>query len=344
MDPVTIFFLAVVGLAAAPKVLPALAAGTINLIKKASNAIKEEKRIRRRDDKEYQAKLAEKRAVMQTIDKPHAVRFSSVKGHGTKDFNVTEVVKFDENKDKLYHGILKIRLQDGSIEEDHVFLFQPRVYSSNNVLVGPKLTKEGHLSDKNCYLAKEPGTQEIFRGYVPKREFMSGMPFDYVNSSVNVNSGNLKEFISIEIPQDSQGNYIPMDFTNKKELQLLREYVKARTSKPSAAYEFIEDRIRLATASMEKYFIDNRPKYAKAVETSKQEMQRVEKARRAMENRQQEQSDYYQWLAYRVDPTPEPGEEHVHGYGPMTNPTVAPFNTGGRPRGPRGGAPRGRRR
>lgn len=314
MDPVTVFVLIVAGIIVVPKVLPIAALGLANLGIKIYDKIKEVRKNQRKKSKKYQKINEEKEAVYKSLIKDHNMEFTSIDKKTRRKFNVTEIVNFDEKKDKLYHGKLVIKGQDGKVIEDDIYLFQPRVYA-NDVLLGPCYTKKGSLSDKFGYTAKIPGTNEYFTGYVPKREFMSGRQFDYVNSSIHNNSENIKQFINIVIPQDESGNYIPVDLSDKKELESLRQYVIARTEYGVDPDEYLDSRLKMAEESYQQWKIDTRPKYAEPIrEVSEEEIKKVEKARKARESRENMQKRYYQWLAMRPPQGRYPSGMH---YGPM---------------------------
>ncbi len=295
MDPVLMTLLGLVGLIAAPKVLPFIGYGSLVLIDKIGKKLKKNKKRRNRRNKKLQAKVANTKAVNRAIQQSGIIQFINTKTNARKNISVNEQCSFDFEKDVLLRGVVRVRLKDGRIAEDDIYLFQPRVYGANGTAIGPKLNKTGALLDQNGYLVRVPGEDAIYRGYVPKREVMSGEIFDFVRDSVYADPNDpLKEFIDIEIPKDKDGNFIPVDKKDPAQIAAFKKYVTERKKYNIDQHSYLADLIDAAKDAKETYDYINRPRYAKpAVAPDPREMQKIQRSRASRAKREAAARAYY---------------------------------------------------
>lgn len=295
MDPVTAFLLIVAGLAVAPKALPLMAYGAVNLVKNLKKKYAKHKKRKQRRDKKLQAKVANTKEVNRIIQKSGIMEFINTKTRQAKKVSVKESSSFDMEKDVLLHGVVRIRLKDGRIAEDDIYLFQPRVYSANDVVIGPKISKTGALMNENSYLIKLPGEDAIYHGYTPKREVLSGERFDFVRDGAYADQADpLKEFIDIEIPKDKNGNYIPVDKNDPVQMQAFKKYVEERKKYNIDQQAYLEDLVEAAKDAKATYDYINRPRYAKPVATpDERDIQRIQRSRASRAKREAQARAYY---------------------------------------------------
>ncbi|MDE5630159.1 MAG: hypothetical protein K2I70_01015, partial [Bacilli bacterium] len=177
--------------------------------------------------------------------------------------------------------------------------FQPRVYGVNNVSIGPKLDKNGHLYDKNSYLLRTPGDPDIYSGYVPKREILTGRQFDFVGDSANAKEHPLNGFINIVIEKDANGNFIPLDKNNKEEMRKFNNYIKMRREHNIDQDRYLDGLLAKASEAKEVYDENNKPRYARPTEEmSAEEMHKIERARASRAKKDAQNRAYYDRIAH----------------------------------------------
>lgn len=199
------------------------------LVKKARKYLK---------DKNYRHKVDKERALIQALNRSNNIKFTNASGTRSVNINVKTITDFDESKEIILRGKLHFRLPNSQVVTQPIFLFQPRCETADGKKVGPILTKKGRLYDQNPYLVKMPDTGEIVRSYVPKREVVSGMNFDFVQGSANFQDESLKRFLYIELETDENGNYIPVDLNDPKQLVGFRKYLQFCRTQENAAHYF----------------------------------------------------------------------------------------------------------
>lgn len=299
MDPVTLVVLGIVTLAVAPKVGSLAIYGGMKLVKSIKKKMKKRKEYKLRHNKKYQEKLKNTRAAQRAIEQRRAMTFKNTKTGAVKNVNIREENNFDMNKDIILKGKVKVQNTDGSIAEDIIYLFQPRVFGLNNVPIGPKLDKNGHLYDNNAYLLRTPGDPDIYSGYFPKREVLTGRQFDFVSDSVNANLGNLKGFIDIVIEKDDKGNFIPLDKNNVQEMNEFKRYIQMQSTKSKTQDQYLDDLVSKANDSYEAYREANKPRYAKPTEQmSEEEIHKIQKSRASQAKREAQKNAYYDRIAH----------------------------------------------
>ena len=295
MDPVAFTLIALAGLAIAPKVVPLIGYGSLALIKKVQKKIKKEKRKMRRRNKELQKKASTTKSMVAALEHSGVLEFVNTENNTRKSVSIKEATRFDIDQDVLLKGTVRVRLKDGRIAEDEIYLFEPRVYGANNVPIGPKLSKDGKLLDKLGYLLKVPGDSAIYRGHAPLREVFSGERFDYVRDSFYASESDpLKEFIDIEIPKDKNGNYIPVDKSDVQAMEAFKKYAREREEYHIDQHQYLDDLLEAAKDAKEMYDYINRPIYASAVDIpDRADIQRVQRARASRAKREAQARAYY---------------------------------------------------
>lgn len=281
------------------------------------------KKIYDRYDKKKVMKSRKKNEGKNRLDLAQEVTFQDLKSKEAKKINAVVKTACDFEKDKIFRGKLKVHTSSGSVTEDDIYLYQPRMYSTSGVCLGPKYSKNGNLSDKNTYLAKNPTTGSIMNTYIPKREVVSGLEYDFVKKSVNSRTDDISKFIEIEIPQDEFGNFIPVDLLNNQaEIERFRNYVTYFQENMQDPFEYFKARIEYAGAALEKYYEQTKPEYARpaAVQTT-ETVQKVESSRKSNYDPNSFYARYNRYiLPYRAPfnrhNRPMYGHHHHHHDGP----------------------------
>ena len=351
MDPVTLVVVGVAALALIPTVGKLAIYGAIQATKKIKKNLKKNKEYKQRHDKKYQERLKRTRELQKSLEKKRTAAFRNTKTGAIKNVNINEMTDFDMKRDIILKGTVYIQNPNGGEPaKDTIYLFQPRVYGVNNVAIGPKLDKNGHLYDKNSYLLRTPGDPDIYSGYVPKREVKTGRQFDFVGDSANLQDNPLNGFINIVLDKDEKGNYIPLDKNDPAQMKEFNQYMAGREQKMNQD-KYLDNLLSKAREAKEVYDEATKPRYAKPTEQmSEEEIQRVERSRASRARKQAQNRAYYDRLAqmnmmdsamhdYGLDEH----AAHLPGAGMM-----GPRPMGGRPPqgGPQSGgpAPGGRRR
>ncbi|MDE6292325.1 MAG: hypothetical protein K2L98_01445, partial [Bacilli bacterium] len=207
---------------------------------------------------------------------------------------------FDMQNDVILKGKVYIQNPNGGEPAvDTIYLFQPRLYGVNNVQIGPKLDKNGHLYDKHSYLLRTPGSSDIYSGYVPRREVLTGRQFDYVSDSVNAQEDPLSNFIKIELEEDEKGNFIPLDKNNVAQMNEFKKYVELRQKHNIDQDRYLDGLLAKASEAREAYIKATKPQYAKPTnQQSREELQKVERARESREKREAQNRAYYDRIAH----------------------------------------------
>jgi len=346
MDPVTVVVIGVVTLAAAPFLGKLALYGAMQGIKKIKKTIKKKREYHQRHDKKYQARLKKTRDLQRSIEKRRTTSFRNTKTGEVKNVNINEINTFDMSKDIILKGTVYIQNPNGGEPaKDTIYLFQPRVYGVNNVPIGPKTDKNGHLYDKNSYLLRTPGSNDIYSGYVPKREVLSGRQFDFVGDSANLQDNPLNGFINIEIEKDANGNFIPLDKNNAEAMREFNNYVRMRQQHNVDQDRYLDGLVAKAIEAKEVYDEINKPRYARPTEQmSDSDMHKIEKARASRAKRDAQNRAYYDRIAHMNmldsamhDYGLDDHAAHLPGAG-----MIGPRPMGPGPRGPQqgGGGPR----
>lgn len=288
MDPVNIVVIAVITLAVAPKLGQLAIYGGMKLFNNIKKKYKKHMEFKRSYDKKYQERMRKTREAKRAIERRRAISFKNTKTGAVKNVNVNEKNDFDLEKDVILKGKVIVQNPNGGEPAvDTIYLYQPRLYGMNNVSIGPKLDKKGHLYDENSYLLRTPGDPDIYRGYVPRREVMTGRTFDFVGNSANANLGDLEGFINIEIPKDEKGNFIPLDKKNAKEMAEFKSYIEKQSKRKVSQDAYLDSLISQAESARAAYLEANKPRYAKPTQTaSREDMQKVNKARESQFKRE----------------------------------------------------------
>ena len=329
MDPILIIILASVGLLAGPKLIKVGLAKMIATIvdNKRDNLthtmLKKEYKQKKQREK-YRQRLIERgidpdKAVNQLMDRYHHIPFFGIKSKKRTLVNVREDVSFNEVEDVLLKGRLHIVDINGKKTVQDIYLFQPRMFSSEGVFLGPKLDKTGNLSDKYTYLCRQTNG-EILTGYIPKREIFTGMNFDFIPDDVhsfierNPNFSDFsaedrkraevfEKFIHIDIPRDANGLYIPVNLNDPVQKAEFEKYKRAHLGNKKTPREYFSEQINIAKAPFYRYLNEHRPDYAVAVrqtetKTDDSESIKVESSKKP----EQSINDYYKRYDYYLDP------------------------------------------
>lgn len=259
--------------------------------------------------------------INQSMLRVQDILFKNNRTNQKEKLRVSEIAKFDDAKDVLLKGRLHIVDSTGKRTVQDIYLFQPRVFCSE-VQVGPKLNKFGNMSDEHTYLCRRSGQTDILSGYVPKREVLSGMRYDYVPNGRHTfvernpiyqdyGKGDLRaisdieQFIHIDIPKDENGNFIPVNLSNVNELKDFQNYVKRHQmnckNNGITVEEYFEKEFEKAQRSLVKYIQDYEPTYipvASKVKVDEPETLKVEQAKKA----ETSINDYYKRFDYYMDP------------------------------------------
>ena len=277
--------------------------GAIRL-KKAENKKKKQEELE--NSPEYQEELIRKRKFENAIDKTKTMSFLNTKNSEDKiDVRLREEFQFDIDKDIVVKGTL--RCNAGSKIEMPIYLYQPRLFASNNgkeICIGPKLTKDGKLNNKYIYVAKKPGNDtNIFYGYVPKAEISTGSEYDFVKNNPFTSDRRILEFINITLDTDSKGNTLPLDLKNPETRKEVEEYIKKyqdtnifyeyarQASKALADKEEKENLERIREDAIYQDQISRVQKEEKANETKKEET--IDKEKEAYKQYYEDQYGYY---------------------------------------------------
>ena len=290
MDPILIIILAGIGLLAGPKLIKV---GLANIIDKANkkkrdnlthNMLKKEYKEKKQQEKLRQRLIKKgidpNKAIKEDMDRFHYISFTGVKSKKKVLVNVREDVSFNEKEDVLLKGRMHIVDINGKRTVQDIYLFQPRMFSSEGTFIGPKLDKNGRLSDKFTYLCREKNG-EILKGYIPKREIFTGMRFDFMpedtHSFIDRNPNfsdfsdedrrqaeKLETFIWIDIPRDEKGQYIPVNLKDPIQKAEFEKYKKAHLGNKKTPKEYFRDQLNIAKASFYRYLNEHRPDYAVA--------------------------------------------------------------------------------
>ena len=165
------------------------------------------------------------------------------------DKKVIEYRTFDREKDQLFKGKI---IRPGKKEET-IYLFQPRLEymtEKGKVKVGPYY-KDGRLSDQFPYLLKL--NDELYETYVPKREVVSKVCFDFVKDSNHPVMSKLHSLLQVRLPRDSKGNYIPVNLSDPKEAAEFEAYLEKHKTDGIDDISYFE---RIIAEAEEKYKTD----------------------------------------------------------------------------------------
>lgn len=354
MDPILIIILVGVGLLAGPKLVKTgLARLIANADENKTNNLSHQmlkKEYKEKQQKEkYRQRLIKKgidpdKVIKADMDKFHHISFTGIKTKKKAIVNVREDVSFNESEDVLLKGRLHIVDVNGRRTVQDIYLFQPRVFSSEGVFLGPKLDKTGKLSDKYTYLCRQNGG-EILNGYMPKREIFTGMRFDFIpddshnfidrnpnfadfSSEDRRQAEQLEQFINIDIPRDGNGQYIPVNLNDPKQKAEFEKYKKAHLGNKKTPKEYFRDQLNIAKAAFYKYLNEHRPDYAYAPSrTTEQEESaepiKVESSKKA----EQSINDFYKRFDYYIQ---SPFGERYNDYNGEYGYTSGPHHHHGR--------------
>ncbi len=229
--------------------------------RKQKKELKKERKLE--EDPNYRANEKMNQQIHQKLEQQGTILFQNVKDkQDTKRIRVREETTFDLESDYLFKGIVKVKMPDNTYTEDDIYLFQPRVYGMNGVQIGPKVDKKGHIYDENRYLIRLSSDSPIYSGTVERREAFSGIRFDYVKDTSSLQD-ELSPYIEIVLKKDENGHFIPVDKTDKKEMDLFRKYAMEREKYQIDQYAYLDD--LLDRAEDTKAYFDEllKPDYAK---------------------------------------------------------------------------------
>lgn len=223
--------------------------GIGKLSNKISNALKERKRFKPLSNKEYQKEERRKAIHYRPIREIETI-FTNIKTkEKLDDKKVIEYRTFDREKDQLFKGKI---IRPGKKEET-IYLFQPRleyVTEKGKVKVGPYY-KDGRLSDQFPYLLKL--NDELYETYVPKREVVSKVCFDFVKDSNHPVMSKLHSLLHVVLPRDSKGNYIPVNLSDPREAAEFEAYLEKHKTDGIDDISYFE---RMIAEAQEKYKTD----------------------------------------------------------------------------------------
>ena len=159
-----------------------------------------------------------KQKLQQAISKKNNVTFKSPTTGRTLDVPLETDYARGELKEQeiIIKGTIRCKCSDGIIRGETIYLYQPILRTSKGKRVGPIITN-GALNADAPYQANYDGDQ--FVAHIPKREVVSQLNFDFIRGSKNHQNPEIRGYMDIEVPKDENGNYIPVDFTDPKELQ-----------------------------------------------------------------------------------------------------------------------------
>lgn len=326
MDPVLIVLLVGVGALVGP---PLVKVGIANAItkysKKKSDNLTHKKLAKEYKEKQKAAKYREKMIqkgidpsinIKYDMDRFHNLMFKNVKTGFKQAIRVREDASFNESEDVLLKGRLHIVDANNARTVQDIYLFQPRVFSSK-CLLGPKLDKNGNLSDRYTYLCKT-ADNNLLTGYVPKREVLSGMRFDFIRDDEhkfierNPNFSDfdsdelyqaeaLEKFIYVDIPRDEKGQYQTVNLNNPQEREAFERY-KRNNQNPR---QWFSEQLNKAKGGFYKYLNEHRPDYAVAYDTGTVRNENNQSdGLKVQESKKPKASinDYYKRYDYYLDP------------------------------------------
>ena len=218
-------FLAVV--VAGPAAFKLSMLGVAKLAGFLSRRLQRSRKKRMLTDKKFQKQQLKSKGLEDNLGKKVGIRFFNQKTNTSQKMNVVMDKGCNIDDDVILKGMLTVRRPDNTYIKETIYLFQPELFNGNGQKLGPVRNKDGTLSDNDPYFAKTPNG-EVVRGYALKREVTSGMTFDFVKGSAHSQIPGLEKYISIDIPRDEKGNYIPMDVNDPKELKAFKEYIENR--------------------------------------------------------------------------------------------------------------------
>ena len=169
------------------------------------------------------------------------IEFTSNLGNQTS-YTFEEIINFDETRYKLYRGVLTCYLgQDKQPEVREIYLFQPRLLfrgATTTTEIVPNDLK-GQLIKGHEYQYRTNGSTEIFTGYTPKREVLTGDRFDYVEGEYRSKidgiskddqkekeelDSDVRSIVVIDIPKDANGNLVPVNLQDPQEKAAFEAY------------------------------------------------------------------------------------------------------------------------
>lgn len=192
-----------------------------------SKRLKVAKKRKMKNNKQYQKQQLKSKGLEDNLGKKVGVRFFNSKSKTSQKMTVVMDKGCDIDQDIILKGMMTVRREDGTVIKEPIYLFQPELFNGKGQKLGPVKNKDGTLTDNNPYFAKMPNG-EIGRGYALKREVTSGMCFDFVKGSEHAQIPGLENYLFIDIPRDKNGNYIPMDVNDPKELRAFKAYIESK--------------------------------------------------------------------------------------------------------------------
>ena len=230
-----LFFLGAAGIAGVTfKVAQAV---NKNMSKTESKAARNKRLEYLKGVKEYEKSLGRENTEISRIE------FKN--GHGdVSKYNFEEVITFDEEKDKMYRGVLYYYQGNNWTQGEDIYLFQPRLLFKNGtsvVTIRPNDIK-GYLERGQEYKYRNRGTQDpkdVYVGYTPKREVLTGNRFDFIKgeyrhcidaqtdsrqAEVNAEDQELRQHIVIMVPKLPNGNLVPVNLQDPKEKEAFEAY------------------------------------------------------------------------------------------------------------------------
>ncbi len=315
MDPVTLVFTAL-GVIVGVKILwKPVFYGSISLVQN----IKKKINKRKSRGKKAQKKLKEDYELLKELKPEMAISFTNARTKKVTTINAREELSFDFSKnDRMFAGrVIIYDVDKRPIFDKPIYVYQPRLESLNGIPLGPVYDVRGNLSEKAPYLVKDANTGDKMYASLPKRELLSGIPFDFVNDSVFQENSALNEFIDVVIPKDEHGNFIPVDFSKEEERNKFKQYMdtfRHDYSKVASYYISLLDR---AQESLEQYRERTKPNYARPLATeSSNIVHRIEESRKPKNNPYRFLNEQYNyWRPFGLPPRdpynrPQPRGSH----------------------------------
>ena len=224
MDSVLYATLMIAGVIAVPSVLGSIAYA-IKQGAKTRKAKKNLKRINKQNnDPKYKKQVAKERELERKMTSKTSLTFRSKKTKTTSDVVVNRVEDTAVINQVVIKGVMKCQCPDGVVRAETIYLMQPKYKTSDGAPVGPFLNGSGHLPAEAPYAVQDAQTGELLRADMPKVEAISGIPFDYVTGSKSFGDESLRTILSVDVPRDKKGNIVPVDFSDKKQLEDFKAY------------------------------------------------------------------------------------------------------------------------
>lgn len=234
MDAVTMFLLAGLLIILSPFIIYILFAILKGILRFVIHEVQDIKRCYFPSKKEADERVKKINRILQKE------RVSSVEFHSISDPDktvkcpMTIYTKFDETKDWLIKSDFFAPQQ----EPVRIYLYQPRMSFVNGVSAGPKYNSDGAIVNTNCYLLKEPSLEGLYAGYIPKREVLSNVEFDYFDNEHKIDKYGIGSYLKMTANVDAMGNFIPVNLNDPEERKQFEEYKALHGSKTNGDFYY----------------------------------------------------------------------------------------------------------